>query len=1025
MKTNPPWFTRLPKKPRATQGTASRVQVALLLSAVAGFSALASLQAQSVPAVPAAAPAKEEESTIVLSPFEVTADQDNGYMARNTLGGTRLNTSLRDVASQVSIMTPEFLEDIAATNLEDTFRYSLNVEGLEEFQSPTGGGGDFADGVVNSKVRSRVRGLTNGSLTHDFFNTDYSLDTYNTERFTFASGPNAILFGLGSPAGVTDGGYKRARTTKLSGSASVRVDSNDSVRSMFDLNVPLLPRKLALRASYLHEEAKEWRKPAGSSNRRFFLTTTWEPTRSTRVRVWYEDILIDRYPARSMIVRDAITPWINAGKPLFDNSGITPATGSSTVTARLTAANQLALFTRFGNANPVLSIGQSANGVTVMRWTSTVTTRGPEYSLTLPDKNPQTLKDASVFPNDVSVNGTGTRNIQDGWIAGAVVEQSFFNKLFFEAGYNKERRYNPWTDLIRGTQSSIQADVNKYLPDGVTPNPNVGRYFVQGVGQAALAYSERDSKRITASYDLDLTRRSKWLGRHRFAGLIGQDITIEEDPYQGAVLTIINNTPLTTGTPETELRNANRALWVRSYVDDPRDPKSQGIYWAQLPFDAMRGYTTPDGTQIASHYNPYGMTGNGGLAKSLEKSRMLVAQSHWLSDRLVTTMGWRRTNLKDVSIRPSVLGTGNAPYQSILDLRDEFPEYTNSVTGGTRTLAVVAHPFKWLSVHYNESNSFAPGDQGHNPDDTVVPGAHGKGSDKGFTLAPFGDRVYLRANFYEQTAGPVGGGSFQNAIRSPVMRLEETAVELYGEQPHATYDHNLGGNYYVVTSNRKSEGLELELIANPTPSWRVSLGAAKANAIQSQIAPAWLAFVKERAPVWGKYADQLMLESQRGTVLQNFREIVDDLNLMLQTEGAKVESGREWRINGTTRYTFRNGWLKGSFIGANGSYRSRNVVGYRYSMVPNQFPFPGLGDTIEAPDINQPVYGSPLVTIDGMAGYSRKLFRGKVTWRVQLNVRNLLNTRDIIEQSVYSDGTLRQFDIMAPRLFILTNTFTF
>jgi len=149
------------------------------------------------------------DNAIELSPFTVSASQDLGYLARSTLGGTRLDTPLGDIASQVSVMTPEFLEDIAATSLEDAMHYSLNVETQDDFASTSSGGTGFDGSIFSDDVRSRTRGLEQSTFTQDFFVSNVRQDSYSTERFTFASGPNAILFGLGSPAGLIDSGQKR------------------------------------------------------------------------------------------------------------------------------------------------------------------------------------------------------------------------------------------------------------------------------------------------------------------------------------------------------------------------------------------------------------------------------------------------------------------------------------------------------------------------------------------------------------------------------------------------------------------------------------------------------------------------------------------------------------------------------------------------------------------------------------------------------------------------------------------------
>ena len=52
--------------------------------------------------------AQENEDTDVfeLSPFEVDASSDMGYVATSALTGSRLRTSLSDVAASVSVLSP-------------------------------------------------------------------------------------------------------------------------------------------------------------------------------------------------------------------------------------------------------------------------------------------------------------------------------------------------------------------------------------------------------------------------------------------------------------------------------------------------------------------------------------------------------------------------------------------------------------------------------------------------------------------------------------------------------------------------------------------------------------------------------------------------------------------------------------------------------------------------------------------------------------------------------------------------------
>src|SRR5882724_12098841 len=70
----------------------------------------------------------KDEEMIFLSPFEVSTKKDTGYAASSSLAGSRLNTPLRDVASAISVVTPEFMKDTASTDLQHILVYQTNTE---------------------------------------------------------------------------------------------------------------------------------------------------------------------------------------------------------------------------------------------------------------------------------------------------------------------------------------------------------------------------------------------------------------------------------------------------------------------------------------------------------------------------------------------------------------------------------------------------------------------------------------------------------------------------------------------------------------------------------------------------------------------------------------------------------------------------------------------------------------------------------------------------------------------------------
>src|SRR5438093_702526 len=66
------------------------------------------------------------ETTITLSPFEVREDSDNGYTATSALSGGRTDTPLKLTSAAISVMTSQFLQDIASTDLQTAMTWSTN-----------------------------------------------------------------------------------------------------------------------------------------------------------------------------------------------------------------------------------------------------------------------------------------------------------------------------------------------------------------------------------------------------------------------------------------------------------------------------------------------------------------------------------------------------------------------------------------------------------------------------------------------------------------------------------------------------------------------------------------------------------------------------------------------------------------------------------------------------------------------------------------------------------------------------------
>lgn len=259
------------------------------------------------------------DETVVLSPFEVKASTHESYNAVDTLAGNRLKTNLRDVGSSVSVYTSQLLKDIGATNSTSLLQYTISSEvgGVYGNFAGTGDGSALSEPDRPSQ-NTRVRGLAAADNTRDFFRSQIPWDSYNIDRIDLQRGPNAILFGDGSPAGIINAGTKSA-IFKNSGEVELRVGSFGSTRESLGLNQVIIPKQVAIRLDAVNDQQKFEQKPAYSHDKRVSGSVRFEPEALNRnglrfvAKAGFESGRIDGNTPRELPPQDNITPFFRTG----------------------------------------------------------------------------------------------------------------------------------------------------------------------------------------------------------------------------------------------------------------------------------------------------------------------------------------------------------------------------------------------------------------------------------------------------------------------------------------------------------------------------------------------------------------------------------------------------------------------------------------------------------------------------------------------------------------------------------------
>jgi len=237
---------------------------------------------------------EDENDIFELSPFQVDASEDSRYRALTTLSGTRLESNIRDLGVPVSVVTKEFLEDVNATSVNEFLNYTTNTEtggifgnfsGADQFSGGNGrdSGVRVLEGRRQPQGDTRVREIANADLTRNLFLTDIPMDSYNTDRVSINRGPNAVLFGLGSPGGIIDTNIIEAHFNNKA-ELGFRFDTEGTVRSTIDVNRKITD-KLAIRVAGLYEEEEFEQEPTFEEDHRLFASLRYDLLEATTLRL--------------------------------------------------------------------------------------------------------------------------------------------------------------------------------------------------------------------------------------------------------------------------------------------------------------------------------------------------------------------------------------------------------------------------------------------------------------------------------------------------------------------------------------------------------------------------------------------------------------------------------------------------------------------------------------------------------------------------------------------------------------------
>lgn len=978
------------------------------------------LLAASFPLVAQTAPKPADDTTrpsevIELSPFTVSAEaSQDGYLAKQTLAATRTKSDLKDVGASIDVLTEAFMNDTGVLDITDALKSIANMSVYD-------GNVDLNDVHNNQQWFSmtyNARGFRAETLLLDFFpHPIVPIDRYNTENMTFLKGPNAILFGIGSPGGSIGSNYKRPNLSRDRYSLSYTTDSYNSQRVEFDVSKALLENRLGVRVAALDQNRNGFKSPSRNDRKSVYGAVTFRPFSRTTITVTAEDGKWTRLFELNNLVYDAFTPWVMAGMPTVNwqtgkgqnsaGKGNFTRTFESGLAVYNTGPNLVYVE---GSRQPIQNWQNMARSAS---WDSAgvpAVDRGQIANKTF-SKADNVLKtpDGKEWRIDLEANSWGEGNLhQTRYRAKNVfLEQNLARGLDLELAGNLFDVEYRWNAFGNQNQPTITADPNELLPDG-TANPNVGRPYLESVRQQVhRERREHKNARATLAYELDLERHKVWrglgLGRYRLLGLY-------EDQEMNTFLAVgrvVNTTPLPGFNPA--LNNTQNGVARRYYLKP-----GESIFQAEGGIGSILG--VPLGTGI----NLDAVMSAESPRRSVKKTESWVGaiQAQWWQaregySRITALYGERRDTVFTQAMTFARGANGAWP--------GNYADWSSALQSGswlastetvaqTKTYSLVLRPLQALSLFYNYSDLFNTGDPNFrdifgNPNRPT----YGDTTDYGIKLSLLKNRMEISLTQFETVQFDQTFQSTGDFVTNP-NRIWES---LPGRA-------NMILPTFRANRDDTTDGTEVGLAANVTNNWRMRLSAGRQNSLISRYADEVQAYLDLHSAEWQQNKDVLLLNPTTtittvGQAAADYQQRVRDARAII---GRKQSNIREYNASFNTTYTLSRGFAKGLSLGTGIRWGSEGVIGYARTPA-------GLLD------LGHPYKGAETFNVDLNLGYSRKLARDRVKWEVFVNIFNLLDVSDDQARNAIDSGNashdpivIRRY-LMTPRWFQVRNTFTF
>lgn len=814
--------------------------------------------------------------------------------------------------------------------------------------------------------------------TRNYFLFYANSDGYNTERFEFARGPNSLLFGDAALGGVSTNFTKQARFGQKRREARFQFDSDGSWRSTLDAQWG--NDKFAVRANGLVQRNQGWRDGVYENREGIHVAASYKVGPNTQIRAEHESL-----ETRALLFQTTYS----------DNASYWDGRTTNDTNGTIASPNNFGLELFGGTAYNVFSFASPGAGV--LDWRTSYRTRGPGFAIK-PEGRTDIANSPRLPSREFNLGPIDSNQIRQLGTHVISLDHRFSDVWFAQLAYFRmDHDAEARNTESRATDHRI--DVNRLLPNGQT-NPKFGQRFADIDQQIQYQDNRVEDVRLLTTYKFEWAKAFDL--KQRFSVIAG---------YR----------PERFEMWQRRMRRVDNPLVP--LVTDARNIVRYRVYWDE-PFKYAVGNQQ---TSVPGATFRYADIGFGSKEHKDLSYAQVVSNSTFFGDRLSVLAGVRRDTLKRRIIQQYTNDpiTGYSVYGGFdPSIKANRPGYEQSekVNVTSSNLGGVLYVLPWLGLQANYSENFGLPTSGVNKyDGAGFTPPRGKGSDLGVKLSLAQNKLYAVFTRYEssQVDRIIGGGNL-------------TEIRRIWTNMGMTEDAKINFNYRD-TEDIEAKGWEAEIVANPWPNLRLTANYARPDATIIQQRPGQQAYVAANISAWTAAG---ALPEPAGAVINPTQIRADILTINSALEGiAKGATNNSTFRNSTNfygTYTLPGGPLKGLSIGGGGNHRGARKIGSRDARLKFNTAAPNALQ-IRAAAFDY-LYAASTFEATMHTSYDYR-FNKNIRARFQINVSNLLNTKDLVITSfgTYAVGgvgtTIAQTDnsfyYINPRKITFSATFNF